>query len=158
VVPLVLLLVGRVAGKTALTVLCMCLIVSPFVLNFDDYDFSREGQDIRVGVAGPVFFDHEQRVFFERQAEEMVAVARALRPGDVLLAGNWSPYGEGLAAVRGDDGVAARIRDGLTPAAVRRLKAAGSVVYYLPSAAQALRDRWGLDPVSLGLREAPATP
>jgi hypothetical protein len=156
VVPLALLLVGRVAGRTAVTVLCVCLVASPFVLNLDDYDFTQEGQDVRVGLAGPVFFDHDQRVFFERQAEEMTAAAGALRPGDVLLAGNWSPYGAGLAAVRGEDEVAARIRAGLTPVEVRRLQAAGAAVYYVPSAAPALRDRWGLDPGALGLLPAPA--
>ena len=62
VVPLALLLAGRVAGRTAVTVLCVCLIASPFVLNLDDYDFTQEGQDVRVGLAGPIFFDRDQRV------------------------------------------------------------------------------------------------
>jgi hypothetical protein len=156
VVPLILLLAGRVAGKKAVTVLCVCLIVSPFLLNLDDYDFSREGQDVHVGLAGPILFDHHQRVFFQRQAQEMVSVARGLRSGDVLLAGYWSPYGDGLAAVRGEMNLAARIRDGLTPAEVARVKAAGGAVYYLPSAAPALRAHWGLDLGELGLRPAPA--
>ena len=156
VVPLVLLLAGKVGGKKAVTVLCVCLIVSPFLLNLDDYDFSREGQDIHVGLAGPILFDHDQRVFFQRQAQEMVSVARGLRSGDVLLAGYWSPYGEGLAAARGEMDLAARIRDGLTPAEVARVEAAGGTVYYLPSAAPALRDHWGLDLGELGLRPAPA--
>jgi hypothetical protein len=140
-----------VAGKTALTVLCVCLIVSPFVLNVDDYDFSREGTDVRLGLAGPVFFDHEQREFFLRQAEEMVAAARALPPGSVLLAGDWSPYGDGLAVTDGAPELADRILGGLSSEEVQGLQAEGLTVYYLASAETALRDRWGLDLEGLGV-------
>ena len=91
VVPLVLLLVGRVAGKTAVTVLCVCLIVSPFVLNFDDYDFSREGQDIRVGVAGPVFFDHEQRVFLSGRPRRWWLRRAPCGPGTCCWPGTGRP-------------------------------------------------------------------
>ena len=152
VVPLVLLLVGRLAGKRTVALVCLCLVAAPFVLNLDDYDFSREGQDIRLTVAGPIFLDHDQRLFFRSQAEQQLTLARTLRNGDVLLAGYWGPYGRGLAAVSGEPVLAARILDGLPAAQVRQIQGRGDIVYYLPSAAQGLRDAWGLDVTALGLK------
>jgi hypothetical protein len=151
-VPLLLLLVGRYAGRSTVAALCICLIVSPFILNLDDYDFSRAGQDIRLAVAGPIFFDHDQRVFFERDAEQTLGLAASLPPGDVLLAGFWGAYARGLAAARPDSaGLRTRLFEGVSAAEVRRIQAAGGTVYYLPSAEGDLRAVWGLDAAGLGM-------
>ncbi len=151
-VPLVLLLVGRFAGRTAVVALGVCLLASPFVANLDDYDFSREGQDVRLALAGPILFDRDQRVFFRREAEQMLDLAAAVRPGDVVLAGSWGAYARGLAVTRPDSsGLRTRLFEGASAAEVRRIQAAGGTVYYVPSAEGSLREDWGLDAAELGM-------
>jgi len=165
VVPLTLLLVGRLTGRAATTVLCASLIAAPFIVGLHDQGSPSSSHAIasvpghrhsQITWEGPILLDRLQRVEQTRRTEQLARFAEGMSPRDALIVGRYETFIRELFDLPPD--LADRVVLGMTTDEVRAVQRAGGTVFYVEEEADLVSRTFGIDPAALDLKAVPPVP
>ena len=154
-VPFCILALGRFLNRKLFVVVCLALIISPFLFNFsvplilDESLFSNYwthfdllGEDVAVDfLYGPLIYEHLSRVYSLRLVEQILAFGEQATGKTVVVAGSWIPRIE--MALGGDSQGKVEYVHLLDEAETQAYRDRGYQLYYMPGLEDIGMDRYG---------------